>query len=53
LGALEVLRRCVRRGQPFGGEEWVEATVKRLGLEGTMRPQGRFHKAKPAGENGF
>jgi putative transposase len=52
LGELEALRRCVRRGQPFGEEAWVEATVKRLGLEGTMRPQGRPRKAKPATENG-
>lgn len=52
LGELEALRRCVRRGQPFGEENWVEATVKRLGLEGTLRPQERPRKAKPVAENG-
>jgi putative transposase len=52
LGEMEALRRCVKRGQPFGEESWVEATVKRLGLEGTMRPQGRPRKAKPATKNG-
>ena len=40
LGELESLRRCVRRGQPFGEEHWVETTVKQLGLEAAMRPQG-------------
>lgn len=49
LGELDVLRRCVRRGQPFGEDGWVEATVKRLGLERTMRPQGRPRKAKQTG----
>jgi putative transposase len=52
LGELEALRRCVRRGQPFGEDTWVETTVKRLRLERTMRPQGRPRKTQPAGENG-
>jgi putative transposase len=38
---LEAIRRCVRRGQPFGDERWTERMVKRLGLETTMRPRGR------------
>jgi putative transposase len=38
---LEAIRRCVRRGQPFGDERWTERMVKRLGLEMTMRPRGR------------
>jgi hypothetical protein len=52
LGELEALRRCVRRGQLFGEEAWVEATVKRLGLEAAMRPQGRPRKVKQGNENG-
>ena len=52
LGELEALRRCVRRGQPFGEEGWVETTVKRLGLEAVMRPQGRPRKSRQKNENG-
>ncbi|HEY7159103.1 MAG TPA: transposase [Gemmataceae bacterium] len=52
LGELEALRRCVRRGQPFGEEGWVETTVRRLGLEGTMRPPGRPRKVKQIDGNG-
>jgi putative transposase len=42
----EALRRCVRRGTPFGVASWVEAAVKRLGLETTLRPRGRPKKTK-------
>ena len=52
LGELDNLRRSLRRGQPYGGEEWVEASVARLGLEGTLRPRGRPRKAKQASEKG-
>jgi putative transposase len=38
---LEALRRCVVRGSPFGSPRWMERTVKRLGLESTLRPRGR------------
>lgn len=38
---LEAIRRSVRRGQPYGGEDWVRATAARLGLESTLRPRGR------------
>lgn len=44
---LEALRRAVNRGSPFGSPRWVERTVKRLGLESTLRPRGR-----PRRENG-
>lgn len=44
---LEALRRAVNRGSPFGSSRWVERTVKRLGLESTLRPRGR-----PRRENG-
>jgi putative transposase len=37
----ESLRRCVRRGQPFGDPIWQEQTSARLGLETTFRPRGR------------
>ncbi len=41
---LESLRRCVRRGQPFGSDQWIEDTAKQLGLESTLRPRGRPRK---------
>jgi putative transposase len=40
----EVLRRCVRRGQPFGSPLWQEQIAARLGLETTFRPRGRPSK---------
>jgi putative transposase len=38
---LTALRRCVNRGTPFGSETWIIRTARRLGLEATLRPQGR------------
>lgn len=43
---LEVLRRSVQRGRPFGGETWVHRMAKRLGLESTLRPRGRPRKLR-------
>ncbi|HEV3121396.1 MAG TPA: transposase, partial [Isosphaeraceae bacterium] len=40
-GELEALRRSVRRGQPYGSDRWVRSAAQRLGLESTLRPQGR------------
>ena len=41
---LAALRRCVQRGNPFGEDSWCDAMVSRLGLESTLRPQGRPRK---------
>jgi putative transposase len=41
---LMALRRCVVRGTPFGVPDWIERTVKELGLESTLRPRGRPKK---------
>jgi len=41
----DALRRCLVRGSPFGGETWVSKTVKRLGLDVTVRPRGRPRKS--------
>ena len=41
---LNALRRCINRGSPFGSESWSERTVRRLGLETTLRPRGRPKK---------
>ena len=40
------LRRSVQRGSPFGEGAWFERTVRSLGLEITLRPQGRPRKAE-------
>jgi len=39
---LESVRRSARRGSPFGHASWVESSAKRLGLDSTLRPQGRL-----------
>ncbi len=38
---IDRLRSSVNRGTPFGSEEWVSQTARRLGLEGSLRPRGR------------
>jgi hypothetical protein len=38
---LEAMRRNVERGQPYGGDARVRATVARLVLEFTLRQHGR------------
>jgi len=42
---VDAIRRCVLRGQPFGGEQWVQQTVQSLGLESTLREPHRPKKA--------
>ena len=41
---LDAIRRSVKRGNPFGDEQWSEKVVARLGLESTLRAQGRPRK---------
>ena len=41
---LESLRKCVVRGRPWGGENWVARIVRQLGLEHSVRPRGRPKK---------
>ncbi len=41
---LSALRQSVFRGCPYGDERWSKRTVKRLGLESTLRPRGRPKK---------
>jgi putative transposase len=48
---LRKLRRSVRRGTPYGDEEWVRRIAKENGLEFTIRPPGRPRKdAQPSTE---
>ena len=46
---LEALRRCVARGRPYGTETWVRRIIRRLNLEGTLRPRGRPRKTPKKG----
>jgi putative transposase len=41
---MEALRKCVKRGQPFGDNAWVTRTAKHLELEPSLRPRGRPRK---------
>jgi putative transposase len=41
---LRRLRQAVRRGCPYGSDPWTQETAVRLGLESTLRPQGRPRK---------
>ena len=43
---LRAVRRSVQRGSPFGDECWSQRAVRRLGLESTVRPQGRPKKVQ-------
>lgn len=38
---LKALRESIRRGRPYGPEDWVAATAAELGLEASLRPRGR------------
>ena len=40
-GELAAIRTSAKRGSPFGERSWIESSVKRLGLESTLRPRGR------------
>ena len=42
---LDRVRVSIERGQPYGGDDWVNQTVKELSLEHTVRPEGRPRKA--------
>ncbi len=42
---VDAIRRCVARGQPYGGEDWTRRTAEELGLESTLRAPHRPRKA--------
>ena len=50
---LVSVRRCVRRGSPFGEGDWSARTARCLALESTLRPRGRppSHPVKPIKES--
>jgi len=43
---LTSLRKSVNRGRPFGTEDWIHRTARRLGLEFTLRDPGRPAKKR-------
>jgi putative transposase len=47
---LAALRRCVSRGQPFGGLAWTRAIAERLKLGQTLRPRKRCCQPNAVGE---
>jgi putative transposase len=46
---VDGLRRCTRRGSPFGDEAWVASVAEQLGLQSTLRPRGRPAKEEQEG----
>ena len=38
---LRVVRRCVKKGMPFGNSDWTSSIVKKYGLKYTVRSSGR------------
>jgi putative transposase len=46
---LDAVRRCLERGQPYGGEAWVKSAAGQLGLASTLRPRGRPKKPAKKG----
>ena len=44
---LERVRAGLARGRPLGDDAWVARTVRRLGLQHTVRPEGRPRKERP------
>jgi putative transposase len=45
-GDLAALRQATQRGNPFGEPTWMARTVRKLGLETTLRPRGRPRAAE-------
>ena len=43
---LKKLENCMRRGCPYGHEDWIDKVVKEMDLESTLRPRGRPKKEK-------
>jgi putative transposase len=44
---LAAIRRCVRRGSPYGNAPWTEQAAEQLGLQSTLHRRGRPRKSRP------
>lgn len=38
------LQNCIKRGCPFGKENWMKSVTRKLGLQITLKPRGRPNK---------
>ena len=47
-GMGRLLRTCVERGRPYGGDAWVQKLAQHAGLDYTLRASGRTPRASPA-----
>ena len=47
---LDLLRRSVIRGTPYGLPDWTEKFATKTGMQSTLRPRGRPRLATTAGE---
>jgi len=45
-GEIAAIKTSIERGRPFGQQNWQRTTVAKLGLEHTVRPEGRPGKRK-------
>ena len=45
-GELDVLRKSVNRGKPYGSEHWTMGIANTLELEFTLHPRGRPRRDK-------
>jgi putative transposase len=45
---LDDLRNSIHRQRPTGESDWIETTVKTLGVEYSVRPRGRPRKSTDA-----
>ena len=45
---LAAIRRSIRRGRPFGDDDWTVQTASQLNLESTLVPRGRPRLAPEA-----
>jgi putative transposase len=41
---MQAIQTCIRRGRPYGTEEWIARTSKSLSLESTLKALGRPKK---------
>ena len=41
---LEKIRHSIKRGSPFGEDNWIKTIAKKLGLISTLNPRGRPKK---------
>jgi putative transposase len=42
----EEIETCIRRGRPFGDDDWIAKTAKDLSLQSSLKPRGRPKKAE-------